>query len=546
VISNTLSRVGPMLLALIWFSTKAPAASPPPPPESEPLRNRPELSKPLLDQRLILAHHMTAWIGYPDIESHALNSAPVPGGTAADMVGTRSTALLFQHVRQPALIDLPQAVLHEIRCARRMGLDGFQFFFPIHMHDGFLRKYSLIVKTFIQQAELHDPTFRVTLCLSAPTKPASESECLEQWAEHIRWLLKDTARSPIWLRSPDGRLIFYTWIPDGLLDPTPDGHRHHIHSRAGIAAAAVAYEKLARMIGDKIAYIYHLRGVDADWYANLIYDYFPAAWRWADGDMSKANPRLAALAQKRQRLFSPTVYPGFYGHTYRDHDGNPNGSGKVGVDPINELWRPYHKTGQTRLYRNLLESAIGSGSPLISFVTWNDVTEATHLMPGVNNNFAWGVLLNHYRDQWFGRSPAREIALVAGKKHRLDRPLDHDVGFRVQNGSDFGNLEEESRIEVLTILDSPATVHINGRPCGRAESGINSISVPFEAGPIRVSIQRSGREVIRLEPSEWSTDYPRRNDPVSFLHSSEDRRYFEDIYGPDARPYRLREYAPIR
>ena len=515
-------------------------------PTGATLRNRAELSRPLLDRKLILAHHMTAWVGSPEIEKHALNLNPVPPGKAAVVVGTTSTALMFGLVRQPPLIELEAAVRHEIRSAIRMGLDGFQFFYPIHMHDGFMRKYSRIVKTFIRQAELHQPDFRVTLCLCAPTKPASEADCIAQWAEHIRWLLEDTADSPIWLRSPDGRLVFYTWVPDGMLDPGPEGKRHHIHSRAGIAAAAVAYEKLARSIGERVAYIYHLRGVDADWYANLIYDYFPAAWRWADGDMSKANPRLITLARKRKRLFSPSVYPGFYGHLYRDHDGNPNGGGKVGRDPVGQLWRPYHKTGQTTLLRNLLQSAVDTDATLISYITWNDVTEATHLMPGVNNNFVHGVLLNHYRNVWLDQPERndREIAFVAYKKHRLDQPLPTDVGYRVKNVKDFGTLRDESHIEVVTILNSPAELYVNGSPLGRLESGLQSQSLPFAPGPVHVRVTRANREILRLEPAEWSTLSPRRNDPVSVLLSTEFERYFSDLFGPTAIRYDLREYAP--
>lgn len=533
-----------LLATILSIPLGAAAAASAPTPEA--LRNRADLSLPLLDRKLILAHHMTAWIGHHDIPRQFLNTNPVPIGAASEVIGTKSVAFMFGLVREPPLIDLEAAVLHEIKCAVRLGLDGFQFFYPIHMHDGFLRNYSRIVKTFIRQAERHEPDFRVTLCLCAPTKPASETACLEQWAEHIRWLLQDTADSPIWVRSPDGRLVFYTWVPDGILDPSPEGGRPHIHSRTGIAATAVAYEKLARLIGERVAYIYHLRGVDADWYANIVFDYFPAAWRWTDGDMSAAIPRLTKLARKRHRLFSPSIYPGFYGHTYRDHDGNPNGSGKVGSDPVDQLWRPYHKTAQTSLQRRLLQSAVDADARLISYITWNDVTEATHLMPGVNNNFAHGVLLNHYRNLWLKQPEKnnREIAMVACKKHRLDQPLATDVGYRVQNAEDFGDLRAESRIEVVTILKSSAELHINGHMFGRVNAGLQSTTTPFECGPVRVSIQRNGREILKLETTEWSTQYPRRNDPVSVLLSTEFPRYFRDIFGPDARPFFLREYAP--
>jgi hypothetical protein len=534
-------------LALALVSEAAdpkPSPAPRPQPTAATLKNRPVLSLPLLERKLILAHHMTAWIGWSEGAAVGFNFNPVPGG-ADDALGTKSVAPMDGMVRRPKLVDLEAAVRHEIKSAKRMGLDGFQFFFPIHMHDGFLRRYSRIVKAFIRQAEKHQPDFRITLCLCAPGQPATEAAMREQWAAHIRWILDDTADSPIWLRSPDGRLIMYTWVPEGLVDPPAGGKRFHIHDRRGIAATAVAYERLARAIGEEIAFIFHMRGVDKDWYAHLIYDYFPGAWRWTEGDMSAAVPRLTDLARKRKRLFSPSVYPAFFGHTHRQNGDDPNGDGKVGRDPIEELWRPYHQTAQTSLYRNLLKSAVDADAQLISFITWNDITEATQLMPEVNYNFALGVLLNHYRNHWLGQPEKneREIALVAYKKHRLDRPLPTDVGYRVAYGDDFGNLEAESRIEVVTILRAPAEIHVNGRRRGEVAAGLSSTLIPFEPGPIRVRIRRADRDIISLDPPEWATETPRRNDPVSVMYSSEFGRYFRDLYGPDAKPFQLREYA---
>ena len=515
-------------------------------PTVENLRNRPELSLPLLDRKLIVAHHMTAWLGWHESEGHGTKFDPVPEGGPADVVGTKSVCAMYGLVQQPALVDLDKAVQRELKAATLMGLDGFQFFYPIHMHDGFLRRYSRIVREFIKQAEETHPDFRVTLCLCAPKSPAPEPEMREQWAEHIRWILKDTAESPIWLRTPDGRLVVYTWVPEGFVDAFRAKDGPHIHQREGIAATALAYERLAEAIGEDIAYIFHMRGTQADWYANLIYDYFPAAWRWVEGDASADMARHAALARKRQRVFSPGIYPGFFGHTYKvGKDMTGGGRGEPGEDPVNELWRPYMKTRQTQLCRDLLESAIAAGSPLISFITWNDYTEATHLIPGVNSNFAWGVLLNHYRNIWLGRPEKndREIAIVAYKKHRLDRQLSADVTLRTMNDEDYGTLEEESRIEVVTILERTADVIINGRKRGSAGVGVVSTSIPFEEGPVHVQIQRNGEDALALRPSEWASDAPRRNDPVSVLLSSEFDWYFRKLFGEDAQPYRLREYA---
>jgi len=102
---------------------------------------------------------------------------------------------------------------------------------------------------------------------------------------------------------------------------SPD--KPHIHHRARIAAAAVAYHKLAREIGEEIAYIFHIRGRCNDAYANLIYDYFPAAPRWtevtrpamppasapsrgAEDPPRRVGEGIASSSKKTPCWFSPT------------------------------------------------------------------------------------------------------------------------------------------------------------------------------------------------------------------------------------------------
>lgn len=180
---------------------------------------------------------------------------------------------------------------------------------------------------------------------------------------------------------------FYTWVPEGPPDAFRSSKPPHIHSPKGIATTAVAYEKLAQAIGEEIAFIFHMRGLADNDYANLIFDYFPAAWRWAEGNASADSARLLTLARHSNRLFSPTLYPGFHGHIYKG-DEQGNGSGRVGRDPIDQLWRPYHKAQHTGLFREQFEASIESNAQRMSVVTWNDFTENTQIMPEVNVNFA--------------------------------------------------------------------------------------------------------------------------------------------------------------
>lgn len=103
------------------------------------------------------------------------------------------------------------------------------------------------------------------------------------------------------------------------------------------------------------------------------------------------------------------------------------------------------------------------------------------------------------------------------KKHRLGALRRDDVGLRVINETDYGSLAEESKMEFF---------------CYTRATGLGSTLHPFRAGKI---------DGVSLPTFEHPTRRPRRNAPVSVLVSSEDERYFKDIFG-DAKPYCLREY----
>lgn len=430
----------------------------------------------------------------------------------------------------------------ELKAAQALGIDGFQFFYPLGPMDkpGLLDAFNRIILTFFTVAEREFPDFKLTLCLSGPTG-GTEQQRIAWWAKMISGILSEKKNSPAWLKTPDGRYIIYLWNGDTLADKVPANNRRVVENDpAAVKAVAEAYEHLAQAMGIRTAYVYHLMYPQNENHVNAVFDYFPAVQTWIDGDKIEYFRGIGAVAKKRNRTFSVTVYPGFYGHDYPKGKYNP-----LSMDnpvPVEDRERAYHPCRLTAVYRGLLELAVEIDTPLISVATWNDYGEATHLAPEINHNFVPGSILNYYKRRWHGAADPVETerAAVVFKKYASATVPEHSIALRL--GKEYPR-EEDDRIEVITILKEPAVLFVNGIERKTVQAGLQACYLPLTPGAVTVSVVRGKTKVVSFTTPEWITQAPYRTDPVSYMFSSDHDWYFKKIYGTAKAPVFLREYA---
>jgi hypothetical protein len=78
-------------------------------------------------------------------------------------------------------------------------------------------------------------------------------EAIRRWSESIKGLLAECRESPVWLKTPDGRTVFYTWCPDGLAGSVT----RHTEVRGNhelISDTAVADRRLPDACGIRLTY----------------------------------------------------------------------------------------------------------------------------------------------------------------------------------------------------------------------------------------------------------------------------------------------------
>jgi hypothetical protein len=516
------------------------------------LKNREILDLPIVDAKHVLAHNMATLFDEktPELAFLVREHFDVNGSTAD--LGGYIQYLPYIDYREGSPLgprNPVEAAKVEIQAAMACGLTGFQFYYP-YGEDAMLDDYTRTITAHFTAAEELGVDFTFTLCFSNANHDETEAEKIARWARHTKAMIESTPEK-YWLKTPDGRHIFFTWMADGLADEV--GHAWNVQNDAEqLKFAALAYENLAAALGVEAAWVYFFLKLDEEIdpdYTSAMLDYFPAVWPWCQFDYrSHEDNRYDAFAAetiKRGRAFCYSASLDFYSSKTYPTDTwdlifDIKKAKQLGV---HGQYRHYMELELTRAFRLSLDRAMDMDTGIINVVTWNDYAEGHHLAPDTNHNFAFAMILNYYKNKWM--DPAYEVekeqAAVFFKKYQHDAKPVFDYEIHVE-----GIIEPSMSdyIEVVTLLKEPASVIINGKEAGAVTAGIDAVRIPSETGPVSFSVVRDGKEVLSLKATEAITDKPYRTDRHTYGYSTVEEDYIQRIFGDDRRSILpSREYA---
>lgn len=517
--------------------------------------NRSELSLPLCNEKRVMAHYMTNmafYRGSKHVTTYFDYENYLPNGPTAFMAGSTQSYPLLDYRKS---LGLDAVAEKELKTAKLLGMDGFHFFYP-HSPQVFELKYNKTIKAFFRAAERLNIDFKFSLCLCSPNGPESEKQKIQKWGKAIKDILKDTAKSDHWLKTPDGRIIMFLWNNDGLTDAVkyppetftaPDKLKY----------VAGAYAKLADYCGVKFACVYDIRGDQQQdsRFVSAVLDYFPAVWGFVPNP-DKGWAKVIQECKRRKRGYVATACPDFYtGKPYRkntkkvyDRLWRLEDMKKCGVDG---MWRRVKPLNLSDYFRRDLELGVKFDADMLNVTTWNDFPEGHQICPDINHNFAYAILLKYYKNIWQGKPGLnnREIGMVFFKKypHKAKPSL---ADFEVRDNLTPGKLVrvnekpllDEDYIEAVSILEKPARIYVNGRDLGMAPAGISAKRIRIEAGSVSLKAVRDGKTVFSLSTPEWITNAPYRTDRFTFAYSTEFMEYWKKIFG-NRKPVVSNEYA---
>jgi hypothetical protein len=501
------------------------------------LKNLPELSLPLVAEKLVIAHNMTDIIRfrYHDLEDSCDPRYYPPKGNITEQLGgmVQVNVMSEKYLKDSTL---EQTVEFEMRTALRCGIDGFQFYFPIRERG----PDDEIIKAYFRVADRENIDMKFTFC---PSHPGGLTEDIKiaDYARRMNAILDEVGRdNPHWLRTPDGRLIVYLWYGEQIADIPEDlgGYSPKFY-------VARAWRKVADAINERVAYVISINHEISELELNEYLDYFPAVWMWTipytDNYIGR---KVAEIAKSRKRTFTGSTFSDFYTSKLLppgtwDMYFFAEDAANAGIENVE---RRGIITGLSYNFRKLLELAIDEDVPVINVITWNDYPEGHHLAPEVNHNYGFSVLLNYYKSIWKDEpSPYadRDVAILFFKKYNHSIKPDPFYIPLVNIGYSFPE-EYEDSIEVVTILPASAKLTLNNETV-YVPAGLSSRKFEQEEGRVAISLSRNGEKTVDFFAPEWVTDKPYRTDRIIYSISSEFARFHKYIFG-DLPPAYSREY----
>lgn len=501
--------------------------------------NRADRAKPLLNEKRVIAHYMSNMLYHQDAHSVPTYDSREHfrlDGPSGSIGGFNQTFPLMDFRKTGKTRD--EAAEFELKAAIELGIDGFQFFYPLDQPK-VIEEYNRNIKAFFRAVEKLGVDFKLTVCLCISEKDMPEKQKIAWWGDGLKDLLSEEAWNDIWLKTPDGRLIVYQWIGDGLSDEA-FGIGDILKKPELVSADARAYERLEAYCGMDMAFVYHVR-----WWMlkhtdvmDRLFDEYPAFWSFIPIN-SRYGAQWDAFAEQcreRGRTYTESICPDFYTSKLFRKDSDKlydriwrlEDALKLGVDG---MWRWVFVSGLSAELRASAERAIRTDAPIINVVTWNDYPEGHQICPDINHNFSFSLLLQAYKSIWQGNpeKDSREVGLVFYKKYPSDaKPTLAD--FEVRSEENIP-LAEEDYIEAVTVLAEPAQVFINGQDLGVADAGISVKRIPIEPGPVSLKAVRDDVVIFEFMAAEWITDEPYRTDRSTVGYSSEYSRLWKTVFG---------------
>ena len=484
--------------------------------------------------KLVIAHYMTDMVPQTDRPLNRWIDPELedPKGSTAALGGLYQTVPYASVFLKNA--DLKTAVDFEIRAARQMGIDGFQFYYPLGDNVSMLtNRYNEIIREFIRQSDTRHQGFKISLCLAHPhtKKPINLQQRVEKWAPPIRSLLDATKHSSSWLRHENGKLLFYLWVGDSLAENVYGPAR----TLQQIRQVGQAYQTLSKAVGYPTDYIYHVRRLKIDpAFTQALLDTFPAVWGWTD---SEENPTfwddLARQCQLKNKLYTQTIYPDYYtskvypkGDTHHQILSTKKAL-ELGPEKIE---RHYRVTKLSQIQVDLLQKAVDRKAGIINYATWNDYPEGHHLAPEKVHRFGPSLLLRHFKHQWMtGRmNIENDQAIVFYKRYPYAAKPRFQTHLKIK--SHDKNLAAEDRIELVTFLTAPARASLCGHDLGILPAGYHLSSIPIQTGMVKVTLYREDKRVLDMTAPVPITDKPQRTDRLTYSYSSDFEKEMKRLF----------------
>ncbi|MBD0401972.1 hypothetical protein [Flammeovirga sp. EKP202] len=415
----------------------------------------------------------------------------------------RTTVPLVSIMTNP--MENSDAFEFEMKSAKLMGIDGFQFELRPSAGDYYLNRFKKIFTDYVKVAEDNNIDFKFSIVVDMKrSKKMPVSLLLMKVGNTLNELFKATNYSKKWLRTGNNKVVVFLKYPQKVMDEG-FGKKYvepFIANPNLIKNVAEVYESLRKGLVDDVAFVYQADHVADPQLVNQILDYFPAIYTSSSTqNYALGIERLAEVCKERNRPFIQCVFSELKGTKRYDVHTDKKLStmkGKTSKMADKETYVRAHNYKMTSMLRDLLEKGIERDADMLTVYSWNFFNRGTHFAPELHHGYGLGIILNYYKNRWLNsdKELENEVVLISFKNF-LPGELNQTKGVKVKfREKEQLYLNDLDSVEVVTQLKEGGEVYFNNQYMGFAPKGIHAFYALKEKGKMEVKVKREKLTVL--------------------------------------------------
>lgn len=427
---------------------------------------------------------------------------------------------------------IEDALAYEILAAKKMGIDGFKFPVALYASVNFVDKYIDLVSLYVNTAEKRgiDFNFSLLVKLNRNKNKVSEEEAYNQLVSRLKQLYANTKYSSKWLRNSEGELVIFTRETDLIVDRAFGLKNVHAFVTDGkiMDEIKAVFDRVETEVDSNLSFIFNSRHPFTPRYNDLVLQYFPGITldKYAMPNKEGVKKMAIYCKERNKPVFLSVFADLLNSQTMSKETGkmifenSPLGK-KLSMD---ELYVLTNSAKLTANYRYFLQAAVDVDADVIDISSWNSYEEGSQIAPEIHHGFGYGEMLKYYKDLWINgehNTTIEQEKLITSYK-AYDSKYMAETNMEVRYGLTYYPHGCEDSVEIVTILNEPATVYCNGRNVGTVGSGLQSIYIPKKTGNVKVAVKRGSQVIIEYITPKKIIDDPIKSDYLTYSFTNVD------------------------
>ncbi|NME70438.1 hypothetical protein [Flammeovirga aprica] len=444
----------------------------------------------------------------------------------------RTTVPLVSLMSNP--MENSDAYEFEMKSAKLMGIDGFQFELRPLGGEYYLSRFKKIFAEYIKVAEVKNIDFKFSIIIDMKrNKKVPVSLLLSKTESTLNELFKMTNYSKKWLRTGDNKVILFTKTPQKVIDQglKKKYASAFIKNPNLILELAEVYHSLQKGLIDDVAFVYQADYVSNDVLTNQILDFFPAIYTLSSAqNYDKGISGLEALCRKRNRPFIQCVVPDM--QSVKPYDISTKQKLPSGVEGTikgrgENNYVKAHNYKMTSVLRDLLEKGVKRQADLLYVTSWNYYNRGSHFAPELHHGYGMGLLLKEYKNKWLkNQATLEEEAVIVSFKNFLPGEFNKNKGMKINfRNKEKYQIQDMDSVEVVTILKEKSGVYFNNQYLGIAPKGTHAFYVEKPKGKMEVKVKRARRTILQYSVPKEIDGKQTVTDFLTYTFSNLDENY---------------------